>query len=221
MTLGGTMAKTGILFLILMVTSVFSWMSHNIILMLVGLAGGIVLGIMTPFKREWAPITAPIYAAFEGLLVGGLSYFYAASMAGTKYSGAVPLAIAGTILVFGLMLALYSARIIKVTSTFMMAVFGATAAIAVLYLGTMLIGFFNKGIYNMPIYSASPIGIIFSIVVIGIAALNLAIDFKVIEDGCQSGAPSYMEWYAGFGLLVTLVWIYLEILRLISKFARR
>lgn len=221
MTLSGTLGKVGILLALLFAGATVGWLSHNMVLLFVGLIGGLVLGIWTSFKPNVSPWTAPAYAVFEGLLVGTISLYYAQQMADTKYAGAVPLAVLGTLVVFGVMLFLYATRIIKVGQTFVAVVAGATAAIAITYLFTLVGGIFFKGLYNMPIYQATPIGIGFSLFVIVLAALNLALDFKVIEDGVNSRAPKFMEWYAGFGILVTLVWLYLEILRLLSKLARR
>jgi uncharacterized YccA/Bax inhibitor family protein len=221
MTLSGTLGKVSILMALLFAGATVGWLSHSIVLLFVGLIGGLVLGIWTSFKPSVAPYTAPAYAIVEGLLVGTVSLFYAQQMVGTKYAGAVPLAVLGTLVVFGVMLFLYATRIIKVGQTFVAVVAGATAAIAITYLFTMIGGIFFKGLYSMPIYQATPIGIGFSLFVIVLAALNLAMDFKIIEDGVNSRAPKYMEWYAGFGLLVTLVWLYLEILRLLSKLSRR
>lgn len=221
MSLNGTLAKTGVLLLLLIATSVYGWMAQNIALLWIGFIGGMVLAVVTSFKPQWAPVTAPLYALFEGLAIGTISLYYAVSMAKTQYAGAVPLAILGTLIVLGVMLLLYVTRIIKVNQTFMGVVAGATIAIGLTYLVTIIGAMFIPGMRSMPIYQSGPIGIGFSCVVIVVAALNLAMDFKVIEDGINSRAPKFMEWYAGFGLLVTLVWLYLEILRLLSKLADR
>lgn len=221
MTFNGTLAKTFILLVLLAATAAYAWSAKSLPLMLVGVFGGLILAIATSIKPNWSPVTAPLYALFEGLAVGSISVYYAASMAGTKYAGAVPLAILGTLAVLAVMLVLYVTRIIKVNQTFMMVVLASTLAIGLTYLVTMLIGMFNPSVANLPIYRSGPIGIGFSALVIVVAALNLAMDFKVIEDGIRGKAPRFMEWYAGFGLLVTLVWLYLEILRLLSKLADR
>ena len=221
MTLNGTLAKSGVLLLLLVATSAYSWMAQNIALLWIGLIGGLVLALATSFKPQWSPVTAPLYALFEGLAIGSISVYYAVSMAKTEYAGAVPLAIVGTFAVLGVMLLLYVTRIIKVNQTFMAVVVGATLAIGLTYLVTILGSMFIPGMRDLAIYKSGPIGIGFSAVVIIVAALNLAMDFKVIEDGIQGKAPKFMEWYASFGLLVTLVWLYLEILRLLSKLAGR
>lgn len=221
MTFNGTLAKTFILLLLLVATSAYAWTAKSMPLMLLGVFGGLGLAIATSIKPKWAPVTAPLYALFEGLAVGTISAYYAASMAGTKYAGAVPLAILGTLAVLAVMLVLYVTRIIKVNQTFRMVVLASTLAIGLTYLVTMLVSMFSPAMANLPIYKSGPIGIGFSAIVIVVAALNLAMDFKVIEDGIRGKAPRFMEWYAGFGLLVTLVWLYLEILRLLAKLSDR
>jgi len=221
MTLNGTIAKTGILLAVLAATSAYGWIAHSMGLLILGMIGGIALAIATCVKPQWAPVTALLYAMFEGLAVGTISVIYAEQMAKTQYAGAVPLAILGTLAVLAVMLVLYVTRIIKVNQTFMVVVFGATAAIGLTYLVTMLGGMFFPQMWGMAIYRSGPIGLLFSAVVIVVAALNLALDFQTIETGIQRKAPKFMEWYAGFGLLVTLIWLYLEILRLLSKLADR
>lgn len=221
MTLTGTIGKTGILMAILVTTAAYGWMQGSMGLMIAGAVVGLVLAIVTVFKPQWSPYTAPMYAAAEGLFVGTVSLIYAQQMADSKWSHIVPLAVLSTFLVLAIMLSLYISRIIKVTETFKMVVVGATVGIMLTYAATWVLGFFFKGAWDMPIYQAGAIGIAFSIGVIIIAALNLALDFHIIETGIQVKAPRYMEWYAGFALLVTLVWLYLEILRLMSKLSRR
>jgi len=221
MTYGGTIAKTGLLFAILVVAAGFGWAMPNLAVALVMVLAALGLVIYTAFKPETSPFTATIYAAVEGYVVGVISLLYTVGMQGSKYSGIVPLAILGTLAVFLVMLGLYATRIIKVTQTFAMVVIGATIAIFLTYLGTMVIGFFSKAIYDQPIFGAGPIGILFSVFVIIIAAMNLALDFNLIETGVESKSPKFMEWYCAFGLMVTLVWLYIEMLRLLSKLARR
>lgn len=221
MSLGGTMAKTGLMLLVLVATAAIGWQTPTFPMMLVGVIGGLVLALVTTFKAQWSPVTGPLYAAFQGLAVGAISAIYAESMAKTQYAGAVPLAILGTLLVLGVMLLLYATRIIKVNQTFMTVVVGATLAIGITYAVTFFGGMLWPALWQLPMYKSGPIGLVFSGFVIIVAAMNLALDFKTIEDGVKSNAPKYMEWYAGFGLLVTLVWLYLEILRLLSKLAGR
>jgi len=221
MTLRGTIGKTAILFAILLASAVVGWQIANPVVVIGTAILGIVLAIVVSFKREWSPVIAPIYAIVEGVFVGGVSAWYTAAMAKSQYPGIVPLAVLGTLSVFGIMLFLYATRVIKVTETFKMVVVGATIGIAVTYLGSWLMSMFIPNVWNMPIYASGWIGIAFSLFVIVIAAMNLALDFNLVEEGVQNEAPQYMEWFAGFALLVTLVWLYLEILRLISKISNR
>uniref|UniRef100_A0A7V4XT18 Bax inhibitor-1/YccA family protein n=1 Tax=Acidobacterium capsulatum TaxID=33075 RepID=A0A7V4XT18_9BACT len=221
MTLQGTVNKTGILLLCAMATAAFSW--HVFFtagpaavngLMILGLIGGLIFALVTSFKAEWSPVTAPIYALFEGLALGGIS-----AMFELRFPG---IAIESVSLTFGTMLVLlmlYKSGVIKVTRKFQMGVMAATGAIFLFYIVEMVLGFFNIGQGLM--YSSSPLSIGISLVIVGIAALNLVLDFNFIESAARSGAPKYMEWYGAFGLMVTLVWLYLEILRLMSKFQSR
>lgn len=216
MTVQGTAIKTAVLLLVLFSTATYTWtlavagapLART--LMLVGAIGGLVLALITTFKPTAAPYTSPIYAALEGLFLGGLSAMYDRAYAGIAIN-AIALS-AGTLLG---MLALYGTGVIKATEKFKMGVVAATSAIFFVYLASMALRLFGV---DMPfIHQTSLIGIGFSCVVVVIAALNLVLDFDFIEEGVQHQAPQYMEWYGGFGLLVTLVWMYVEILRLLSK----
>jgi len=211
MTLQGTVNKTGISLLIVMAGAIITWnMEQPILLLLVGAIGGAILGFVTVFKKDWAPITTPIYAFLEGLVLGAISRMY-----DQQVEGIVPIAVGLTMGTLGALLLAYTSRLIKVTQNFRLGVFAATGAIALLYLVSMVLGFF--GIRIPLIHEAGPIGILFSVVVVVIASLNLVLDFDFIERGAAMGAPKYMEWYGAFGLLVTLIWLYLEILRLLAK----
>ncbi len=211
MTLQGAVNKTGISLLIMMVTATLTWnMEQPVLPMLLGLVGGLVVALVTVFKKQWSPLTTPLYAAFEGLLLGGISQMYE-----QRFEGIVPLAVGLTMGTLGALLLAYTSRLIKVTENFRLGLFAATGAIGLLYLVSFVLGFF--GIRIPLIHESGIVGIGFSVVVVTIAALNLVLDFDFIERGAASGAPKYMEWYAAFGLLVTLVWLYLEILRLLSK----
>jgi uncharacterized YccA/Bax inhibitor family protein len=221
MTLTGTIGKSFILLALLLATAVIGWMNPSMPLLIGSAIGGIVIALVTVFKKEWSPFTAPAYALVEGLFVGSLSAIVTLALAKTSYGNAVPLAVLGTMLTFGVMLALYATRVIRVTETFRTVVIGATIAVFITYAASWLLSIFWSGVWDMPIYGSGWAGILFSVLVIGIAALNLALDFDLIENGVGAKAPKFMEWYAGFGLLVTLVWIYLEILRLIMKLANR
>lgn len=211
MTLQGTVNKTGLSILIVAAGAIITWnMTQPIGLLLLGAIGGAILGFVTVFKKTWAPITTPIYAFLEGLVLGAISRMY-----DQQVQGIVPIAVGLTMGTLGALLLAYTSRLIKVTENFRLGVFAATGGIALLYLVSFVLGFFN---IRIPlIHEAGIVGIGFSVVVVTIAALNLVLDFDFIERGSAMGAPKYMEWYAAFGLLVTLIWLYLEILRLLAK----
>jgi uncharacterized YccA/Bax inhibitor family protein len=211
MTLQGTVNKTGISVLIVAACAAVTWnMENPSILMLLGVFGGFGVGLLTAFKKTVAPYTTPIYAALEGLFLGGISRIYE-----VKFHGIVIMAVGLTLGTLAALLAAYTSRLIRVTENFRLGVFAATGGIAIFYLISMVLGFF--GIRIPYIHESGIIGIGFSLFVVTIAALNLVLDFDFIERGAAHGAPKFMEWYAAFGLLVTLVWLYLEILRLLAK----
>jgi uncharacterized YccA/Bax inhibitor family protein len=222
MTLGGTVNKTGLLLLILVATAAWTWSLYTpetpgaVMPWLIGGAlGGFVVALVTVFKKTWAPVTAPLYAALEGLFVGGVSAMFEAS-----FPGIVMQAVMLTMGVLAALLMAYKTGLIKATENFKLGVVAATGGIFLLYLvniGMRLFGFEGMGF----IHEASAMGIAFSVFVVIIAALNLVLDFDFIESGAESGAPKYMEWYGAFGLVVTLVWLYLEILRLLAKLQSR
>lgn len=222
MTLNGTVNKTGILLVCAIATAAWTWhlflQSRDIAeispLMLGGLVGGFIVALVTVFKKEWSPVTAPIYALLEGLVLGGLS-----AVVDLRYPG---IAIQAVGLTFGTLFVLlfaYRSGLIQVTQKFRLGVIAATGGIMLFYLLEMLLGFF--GIQFVSINGAGIVGIGFSLLVVGIAALNLVLDFDFVEQGVRYGAPKYMEWYGAFGIMVTLVWLYLEILRLLSKMRSR
>lgn len=214
MTVAGTANKTGILFLILMLGASVSWYQPSPIFMWGGAIGGFILAMVTIFKKEWAPITAPIYAGLEGLFLGGISLMYA-----NLYDGIVYNAIMLTLGVFAAMLIAYRSGWIEVTKRFRMGVVAATGGIALVYLASIVLSFF--GIELSLIHGSGLMGIGFSLIIVGVAALNLVLDFDMIEKGAQANAPKYFEWYTSFGLMITLVWLYIEILRLLAKLQRR
>jgi uncharacterized YccA/Bax inhibitor family protein len=176
--------------------------------------GGFVIALVTVFRPQFARITAPLYAAVEGLVLGAISHVYEA-----RYDGIVLQAVLLTGAVFVLMLGLFAKRIIKVDDKLRRGIMLATFAVMAVYGITLLLNLFGSSVPY--IHDAGPVGILFSLVVVGIAAANLLLDFDLIERGVQAGAPKWMEWYAAFGLLVTLVWLYLEILRLLGKLRER
>jgi uncharacterized YccA/Bax inhibitor family protein len=220
MTLNGTVNKTGILLLCTIASAAWTWNvttaapERTAGLTILGALGGLVVAMVTVFKKSWAPVTAPIYAVLEGLLLGSISRLFEA-----RYPG---IAVTAVGLTFGTLFALllvYRTGIIRVTDKFRMGVIAATGGIAFFYLLTFILGFF--GIHFTSVFGSGLIGIGFSVFVVIIAALNLVLDFDFIERGVNSGAPRHMEWYAGFALLVTLIWLYLEILRLLGKLRER
>jgi uncharacterized YccA/Bax inhibitor family protein len=217
MTLQGTVLKTVILVLILLAAGAFSWskavgeeqtLAYG--LLAGGALGGFLVAMVTIFVPKISPFTAPIYAALEGLLLGATSALFEA-----VYPGIVLQALGLTVGVLLVMLFVYGTRIIRVTEKFKIGVVAATGAIALVYLVDIVLSFFGT---RVPfIHEGGAFGIGFSVVVVIIAALNLVLDFDFIEQGVKYQAPKYMEWYGGFSLLVTLVWMYLEILRLLAK----
>ena len=216
MTIEGTVNKTAISLLLLVGTGYFTFDIINPILLIGCGTGGFVIAIITVFKKEWAPITVPIYAILEGGMLGGISYMY-----NSLYDGIVTNAILLTVGILVSLLIAYRSGYIKATENFKLGIFAATGGIAIVYLINFVMGFFGSGLGVMSINNASPLSIGFSIVVVIIAALNLVLDFDFIEEGSEKGAPKYMEWYGAFGLLVTLIWLYLEILRLLAKLNSR
>tara|TARA_B100001248_G_scaffold241870_1_gene208911 strand:- start:23194 stop:23931 length:738 start_codon:yes stop_codon:yes gene_type:complete len=172
--------------------------------------GTLILAMVIIFKKTWAPFLAPVYALAEGMLLGTISALFE-----YRYPGIVIQAVLGTATVLISLLAAYRSGLIEVTENFKLGVAAATGGIFLIYLLTFILGFFGM---NVPyIHEAGLIGIGFSVFVCIVAALNLVLDFDFIEQGAAKGAPKYMEWYAAFGLLVTLIWLYLEILRLLAK----
>jgi len=222
MTLNGTINKTGILLVCAIASSAWVWhlflQSRDIAavspLMLGGMVGGFIVALVTVFKKEWAPVTAPLYALLEGLVLGGLSAFV-----DLRYPGIAIQAVGLTFGTLFVLLLAYRSGLIRVTQKFRLGVIAATGGIMLFYLLEMVLGFFH--IQFVAINGAGAIGIGFSLLVVGIAALNLVLDFDFIEQGVNYGAPKYMEWYGAFGIMVTLVWLYLEILRLLSKMRSR
>jgi len=218
MTVQGTVNKTGILLICAIATAAWTWnvftRTHDPrsvqIPMIAGLIGGFIFALVTIFKKTWAPVTAPIYALLEGLVLGGISVTMNAYWPGIV-AEAVSLTF-GTLLV---MLLAYSSGLIPVTDKFRLGIVAATGGIAIFYVLEMVLGLF--GIHFAAVNGSGAIGIGFSIFVVIVAALNLVLDFDFIETGARRGVPKYMEWYGAFGLMVTLVWLYLEILRLLSK----
>lgn len=220
MTLQGTVNKTSFLIILTTVAALWSWgqftaTGNPTIFALLGGIGGFIVALVTMFKKEWSAVTAPLYAVLEGLFLGALS-----ASVNAMYPG---IAIQAIVLTFGTLAALliaYKTKLVRATENFKLGVMAATGGIAIFYLVSMVIGFFG---IPMPLINSSGImGIGFSAVVVVVAALNLVLDFDFIENATEQGnLPQYMEWFAGFGLLVTLIWLYVEILRLLMKLQQR
>jgi uncharacterized YccA/Bax inhibitor family protein len=226
MTVNGTINKTALMLLLVVAAAMFTWnkffgatnpeAASSVVMpwVFVGGIGGFITALVTVFRPKSSGISAPIYAVFEGLLLGGLSAVFE-----SMYSGIVVRAVALTLAVFAIMLFVYRSGIIKVNRKFMLGVVAATGGIALVYFVSFIAGMFGANLSFLHGSGAFSIG--FSLVVVGVAALNLVLDFAFIDRASQSGAPKYMEWYGAFGLMVTLVWLYLEILRLLAKLASR
>ena len=213
MTVEGTIHRTAILLTLLGASALWTYgmaLQDAMPFMVGGLIGGLILALVTIFSPTSAPFTSPFYALAEGLVLGGIS-----KMADLEYPGIALQAVMGTGGVLAAMLALYRFRVIRVTEKFILGVIAATFGICMIYLTHLILALF--GIQLPVVESNSGWGIAFSVAVIVVAALNLTIDFHSIEEGVENGAPKYMEWYGAFGLLVTLVWLYMEVLRLLRK----
>ena len=218
MTIEGTVNKTAISLFLLVGAGYLTFDVINPILLIGCGIGGLIIAIITVFKKEWSPITVPIYAVLEGLALGGISKMYADAFE----PGIVPQAIMLTLGILFALLFAYKSKIIQATENFKLGVFAATAGIGIVYLVSFLMSMFGGG--GLPVMdptNASMLSIGFSLFVVVIASLNLVMDFDFIEQGAANGAPKYMEWYGAFGLLVTLIWLYLEILRLLAKLSSR
>ena len=214
MTMEGTVNKCFMLLVALLLGALYPWMhpaaATRSAALILGSIGGFVLAMVVSFKAQWSPYLALPYALLEGLAMGGISALFE-----RRYPGIAIESVALTFATLGAMLLLYRTGVIRVTNTFRTVVFAATGAIALLYIVTVILGFFH--VHTGLINSASPLSIGISLVIVGVAALNLALDFDMIESGVRGGAPRYFEWYSAFALTVTLVWLYMEILRLMSK----
>ena len=228
MTLNGTVNKTGILLLLSVLTAAFAWTQSVVtgpdgtamvapgvtIYALGGAIGGFILAMVTVFKKTWSPVTAPLYALVEGFFLGAISAVFE-----LKYPGIVFQAVVLTFGTLGALLAAYRSGLIRATENFKLGVVAAPGGIALVYLVSMGLRLFGKDIPL--IHESGLVGIGFSLFVVVIAALNLVLDFDFIESGVEAGAPKYMEWYGAFGLMVTLVWLYIEFLRLLAKLQSR
>lgn len=220
MTLAGAIGKTGLLMVVCAAASVAVWLTAATLGPALGTAiigatiAGLVVAIVTTFVPRWAPITAPLYAILEGLALGGITLIFNA-----QYKGLPLEALALTVLAGTTMLVLYATRVVRVTARLRAVVIGATLAIFLYYVIALILGLFH---IQVPfLHGGGWMSIGFSLLVVGVATLNFLLDFDMIERAAQNGAPRYMEWYGAFGVLVTFVWLYLEILRLLAKTRER
>ena len=222
MTLNGTVHKTALLLIGLIATAAITWRRTMLTedpstlfpYLILGVIGGLVVGFITVFKKEWSPITAPLYCVLQGLFLGIISAIFEQSFPGIVFQ-----AVSLTFGTLASLLLAYQTGLIKATENFKLGVTAATGGIMMIYLINFVMSFFGSGIPY--IHESGTFGILFSLFVVVIAALNLVLDFDFIENGVEQKAPKYMEWYAAFGLLVTLIWLYLEILRLLAKMRSR
>jgi uncharacterized YccA/Bax inhibitor family protein len=223
MTLDGVVLRGLLLAPIIAVTGWFGWQSVETVdgvvtdvpgWLLLAMLAGFGVALLTIFRPKLAPFTAPVYAALEGLLLGAISAIFE-----VRYDGIVLQAVLLTGGVFLVMLGLYTKRIVKVDDRLRRGIVAASLAVLVVYLVSFVLRIFGADVPM--IHEAGPVGILFSLAVVGIASANLLLDFDLIERGVEQGAPKWMEWYAAFALLVTLVWLYLELLRLLSKLRSR
>lgn len=219
MTIGGAVGKTVILLVLALISGAASWTlasrGINVMPIAVGAAiVGFLVALGTTFKPQWSMVLAPLYALLQGTFVGAISQFFNA-----QYEGIALAAAGGTAATLSGMLFAYQIGLIRATDTFKRVVISATLGIAIFYVVMMVLRLF--GIQMPAINGSGLLGIGFSVFVVIIAALNLILDFDVIEQGARNGAPKYMEWYGAFALMVTLIWLYLEILRLLAKIMGR
>lgn len=216
MTIKGTVDKTAIGLFLLIFSGYYSFAPGMTYLIPVGVFGGLIVAIITIFKKEWSPITVPIYAILEGLAMGSISYMF-----NQAYEGIVMQAIGLTLGILASLLLAYRSGMIKATENFKLGVVAATGGIFLVYMASFVMSFFGASISVLDPTNSSLMSIGFSLFIVVIASLNLVLDFDFIEEGAEKGAPKYMEWYGAFGLLVTLIWLYLEILKLLSKLRSR
>lgn len=221
MTINGTLNKIGLMLVLLVVSASYTWKlvladdpSRVGTLAIVGAIGGFVVAMITVFRPKSSPYTAPVYAILEGMFLGAIS-----AVINVQYPGVAFQAVMLTIGTLFTMLFLYRSGTIRATPKFRRGVMMATGAVFFAYMISWILSLLGMPMGFM--HSSGPLGILISLVIIVIAALNLIMDFDFIEKGAQMGAPKYMEWFGAFGLMVTLIWLYIEFLRLLSRFAGR
>ena len=216
MTIKGTVDKTAICLILLLIPAYYVFTTGSVGYAIPGGFFGCILAIVTIFKRKWAQYTVPAYSVAQGFFLGGISYHYNQS-----YEGIVLQSISLTICILFSLLFAYRAKIIKPTQNFKLGLFAAFGGIFLLFLANWIMSFFGLGISLLDLNNSSNLSIGLSLFVVVIASLFLVIDFDFIEEGSEKGAPKFMEWYGAFGLLVTLIWLYLEILRMLAKMKNR
>ena len=217
MTIDGTVNKTALGLLLLMTSAIYSWNNPSITLMLFWpiIIFTFILLMITIFNKKAAPYTVPLYCLAEGVVLGGIS-----AMADAMYPGIANQAICLTFGILTALLLLYKSKLIAVTDNFRLGVYSATFGILIVYVLNMILSFFGVSFMGS-LFGNGTIGIVFSLFVIGIASMNLVLHFDFIEQGAKHGAPKYMEWYGAFGLMITLIWLYIEILNLLMKLRSR
>ena len=217
MTIDGTVNKTSLCLLLLMTSAIYTWNNPALsaALFFPIMIGTFILLLITLFNKKMAPFTVPMYCLLEGALLGGVS-----ALADAMYPGVANQAICLTFGILAALLMLYKSKMIAVTDNFRLGIFSATFGIFIVYMLNIVLSLFGVSFMG-PLFGNSTTGILFSLFVVGIAAFNLVLDFDFIEQGAEQGAPKYMEWYGAFGLLVTLIWLYIEILRLLAKLRGR
>ena len=216
MTIKGTVDKTAISLLLMIASGYYTFSEQIVSLILPGALIGFIIAIFTIFRKQYAPLTVPLYALSQGLFLGGISFMYSQMIEGIVYN-----AILLTVAILLSLLLAYRSGIIKPTENFKLGIFAATGGILLFYLISIIASFFGTGFSVLDPTNGSMTSILVSLFVVIIASLNLVLDFDFIEEASENGAPKYMEWYGAFGLLVTLVWLYLEILRLFLKINSR
>ncbi|MBF0511503.1 MAG: Bax inhibitor-1/YccA family protein [Candidatus Omnitrophica bacterium] len=223
MTIQGTVNKTFILLAVLIATAMWSWSKASDpastgllgMVFLVSMIAGLILALATSFKPKWSPVTAPLYAGCEGLLLGVLSAYFE-----MRYHGIVIQAVGLTFAVTFFMLMGYKSGFLQATPGLRKGLMIAMGGLCLFYMIVWIASFF--GIHQPGfINGGGPLGVVFSLFVVGIASMSLILDFDMIEQGSRQGCEKYMEWYGAFALMVTLIWLYIEILRLLSKVSRR
>jgi uncharacterized YccA/Bax inhibitor family protein len=220
MTLSGTVNKTGLLLVLAVAAAAWTWRLYfagagtrtMAIALGAGAVGGLIVALVTAYKKQWSPLTAPIYALLEGLVLGAGS-----SVSESRFPG---IAIQAVVLTFGtlfVMLLVYATRIVRVSQKFQLGVIAASGGVLIFYMVELVLHHYVMD----PFDASGPYGMITSLVVASLAALVLLLDFDFIEQGVKTGAPKYMEWYGAFGLIVTLVWLYIEVLHLLTMLRGR